>query len=88
MRMVAIMVHICSIGPDLTIDKCGTCHISFAMDSNDVSIASINLDMHRSYSLPINPSGFNSVENMNPGLQLLLINGNAKSSCIFNIWYI
>jgi hypothetical protein len=38
MRVVAIMVHICSIGPDLTIDKCGTCHISFAMDSNDVSI--------------------------------------------------
>ncbi len=38
MRVVAIMMHICSIGPDLTIDKWGTCHISFAMDSSDVSI--------------------------------------------------
>jgi hypothetical protein len=38
MRVVAIMVYICSIGPDLTIDKWGTCHISFAMDSSDVYI--------------------------------------------------
>jgi hypothetical protein len=38
MRVVAIMMHICSIGPDLTIDKWGACHISFAMDSSDVSI--------------------------------------------------
>jgi hypothetical protein len=88
MRVVAIMVHICSIGPDLTIDKWGTCHISFAMDSSDVSSCIYKLGYAQICTLPINPSGFNSVRNMNPGLQLLLTNGNAKPSCIFNIWYI